>query len=204
MPLSVFLCPSDSASMPAGEGGNNYRWNAGVSIVNTYPSSNNATMPPNDGGFWRDTPYKVADLTDGLSNTAAFSEHILGDFSSAVASKDGDTFRPGTYPNTPDEALTQCNAIDPTNLTYQGNSNAGINWMGDSHTGTRYYHAFPPGNRSCMFPPQRIATTANSKHTNTVNALLFDGSVRTVSYSINLGTWRALGTRAGNEVVGNY
>ena len=205
VPLSVFLCPSDAAAaLPAGEAGNNYRWNAGVSIVNSYPDPNNASMPPNDGGFWPAKPYKPADFTDGLSNTAAFSEHVLGDFSNAIVSKDGDTFRPGTYPATPDEALAQCNAIDPTDLSMQGNSNAGLNWMQDSHTVTRYYHAFPPGNRSCMFPPQRIATTANSKHGGVVNALLFDGSVRTVRYSIDINAWRAIGTRNGGEPVGDF
>jgi prepilin-type N-terminal cleavage/methylation domain-containing protein/prepilin-type processing-associated H-X9-DG protein len=203
--VPLFLCPSDPVSnLPAGTPGVNYRINSGVSIVNSYPTAVNASMPPNDGGFWSKVWYRVADITDGTSNTAAFSEHIKGDFSNAVASADGDTFQPGTYPSTPDEALVQCNAIDITNLAFQGKSNAGDFWTSTDHTGTRYYHAFPPGNRSCMYPPQRIATTANSGHTRMVNVLLFDGSVRPVSYGINLATWRALGTRNGGEVLGDY
>ena len=196
-----FLCPSDSPTLPAGTPGVNYRSNSGVSIVNTYPSAANATMPPPDGGFWQTTPYGVADITDGTSLTAAFSEHVIGDFSSAVSSPDGDTFQPGTYPATPDEALAQCNAVDPTNLGMQGNSNAGDFWSATGHTSTRYYHAFPPGNRSCMYPPQRISTTANSRHARVVNVLLFDGAVRTVPYTIGLPAWRAMGTRNGNEVI---
>ncbi len=203
--VKTFLCPSDPVNvLPTGYPGNNYRYNCGVSIVNSYPTAVNASMPPNDGGFWPKTPYSVYDITDGTSNTAAFSEHIKGDFSNAVVSANGDTFKPGTYPNTPDEALAQCNAININDLAFQGNSTAGRDWMSDSHTITRYYHAFPPGNRSCMFPPQRISTTANSGHENGVNLLLFDGSVRFVPYSINLATWRALGTRNGGETVGNY
>jgi prepilin-type N-terminal cleavage/methylation domain-containing protein/prepilin-type processing-associated H-X9-DG protein len=199
--IPMFLCPSDPVqSMPAGLPGVNYRMNTGVSIVNSYPTTVNASMPPPDGGFWPRTPYSVGAITDGTSNTAAFSEHIKGDYSDTVVSPNGDTFQPGTYPATPDEALQQCNAIDINNLTYQGNSNAGDYWTSSGHTSTRYYHAFPPGNRGCMFPPQRIATTANSGHGNMVNVLLFDGSVRTISYSINLATWRALGTRNGGEV----
>jgi prepilin-type processing-associated H-X9-DG protein len=54
-----------------------------------------------------------------------------------------------------------------------------------------------------MFPPQRISTTANGVHSKVVNVLLFDGSVRSVPYSINLQVWRAMGTRAGGEVVNN-
>ena len=45
---------------------------------------------------------------------------------------------------------------------------------------------------------------ARGKHSGGVNLLLADGSVHFVSESINLNTWRALSTRAGGEVVGNY
>jgi prepilin-type N-terminal cleavage/methylation domain-containing protein/prepilin-type processing-associated H-X9-DG protein len=200
--LATYRCPSDSpGSLPANTAGSSYRLNAGVSIVNTYPTAVNAAMPPNDGGFWANVAYRVGDFTDGTSNTGAVSEHVIGDFSNAVSTPDADTYQPGTYPATPDEALQQCNAIDPTNLSFQGNSSAGDFWTSFGHTSTRYYHAFPPGNRSCMFPPQRISTTANSRHTRMVNVALFDGSVRTVTYSINLTAWRALGTRNGGEVV---
>jgi prepilin-type N-terminal cleavage/methylation domain-containing protein/prepilin-type processing-associated H-X9-DG protein len=197
-----FLCPSDPVTqLPTGRPGLNYRMNCGVSIVNSYPSTANASMPPNDGGFWPNTPYKVADITDGLSNTASFSEHVKGDYSDAIVSPNGDTFQPGTYPSTPDEALAQCNAININDLSFQGNSNTGDYWSSSGHTSGRYYHAFPPGNRSCMFPPQRISTTANSAHTNVVNVLLFDGSVRTVPYSVSLPAWRAMGTRNGGETL---
>jgi len=200
--VSTFLCPSD----PVGQvptnigGGNNYRWNAGVSVVNSYPSTQNAAMPPNDGAFWGGVSYRTADISDGLANTAAFSEHIKGDFSDGIATRDGDTFQPGTYPATPDEALAQCNAIDPTNLAFQGNSDVGGDYTGSGHSTARYYHALPAGNRGCMFPPQRIATTANSRHANLVNVALCDGSVRVVPYSMSLVAWRALGTRNGGEV----
>jgi prepilin-type N-terminal cleavage/methylation domain-containing protein len=201
--VPLYLCPSDPvsvSSLPAGDGGNNYRFNCGVSIVNSYPTAVNANMPPPNGGFWvGGVTYKVADIGDGMSNTAAFSEHIKGDFSSAISSPDGDTYQPGTYPATPDQALIDCNSIDITNLGFQGNSTAGGVWTGTGHTSTRYYHAFPPGNRSCMFPPQRISTTANSGHTKIVNVLMFDGAVRSVPYTISLSTWRAMGTRNGGE-----
>jgi len=46
--------------------------------------------------------------------------------------------------------------------------------------------------------------TSRSYHTGIVNVALMDGSVRAVRDSITLQTWRALGTRAGGEVVGDY
>ena len=76
-------------------------------------------------------------------------------------------------------------------------------WIEDEHTVTRYYHAFPPGSRSCMYPPQRVSTTANSAHQGMVNVLFFDGSVHTISYNIDLYTWQAIGTRNGGELIPN-
>jgi len=55
-----------------------------------------------------------------------------------------------------------------------------------------------------MFPPARVATTANSGHTFGVNVLLFDGSVHFVTYAVDLSTWRALGTRNAGDLVGDY
>lgn len=47
------------------------------------------------------------------------------------------------------------------------------------------------------------AVTARSFHPGGVNALMMDGSVRFVANSISQATWRALGTRAGGEVIGS-
>ena len=46
--------------------------------------------------------------------------------------------------------------------------------------------------------------TSRSYHPGIVNVLLMDGSVRSVSNSISQAVWRALATRAGGEVVGDY
>lgn len=46
--------------------------------------------------------------------------------------------------------------------------------------------------------------TSRSYHPGLVNAVLMDGSVRGVASSIELATWRALGTRAGSEVIGEF
>ena len=45
------------------------------------------------------------------------------------------------------------------------------------------------------------AVTARSYHTDVINALFMDGSVRAVSNGISLNVWRALGTRDGGEMV---
>lgn len=208
--VPTYLCPADPGTyrIPAGWAGNNYRANEGTVPVYTWGETDtqgvNASMPPPNGGFFINSVYKFTDIVDGTSTTAAFSEHLRGDFSNEIASPNLDTFEPGTYPSTAADALAQCNAIDPTNLKYQGNSNVGAPWMESEHSVTSYWHIAPPGGRSCMFPPQRIETSANSGHDYGVNMLCFDGSVHFISYSIDMGTWMALGTRNGGEVVGNF
>lgn len=46
--------------------------------------------------------------------------------------------------------------------------------------------------------------TSRSYHPGTVSVLLMDSSVRSVSNSIQLATWQALGTRADGEVLQDY
>jgi prepilin-type processing-associated H-X9-DG protein len=43
--------------------------------------------------------------------------------------------------------------------------------------------------------------TSRSYHSGGVNALMLDGSVHLVASSIHQTTWRAMGTRAGGEVI---
>lgn len=45
------------------------------------------------------------------------------------------------------------------------------------------------------------AVTSRSYHPGIVQASMMDGSVRTISGSIDLAVWRALGTRSGGEVI---
>jgi prepilin-type N-terminal cleavage/methylation domain-containing protein/prepilin-type processing-associated H-X9-DG protein len=211
-PLAVvvptFLCPSDSTdAIPAGWAGTNYRASQGSGILNGQPSTDPANpnfgMPAPNGVFVPQKAIRIADITDGTSTTAAFSEHLIGDFNNSISTPT-DTFRPGTYPATPDELVAMCAAADPSNLAQQGVSNVGAPWMQSYHSTSQYFHVAKPNSRSCMFPPGRIGTTATSRHVGGVQVLMCDGSVRFVTDSIDLGTWRALGTRKGGEVVGEY
>lgn len=203
--VPTFLCPSQpSVNLPVGRAATNYRANQGSQLMYNKPptssSDPNFGMPAPNGVFISDRSLKDAEITDGLSNTAAFSEHPLGDFNNAAVSK-YDTFRPGTYPNTPDEAIQQCRAVDTTNLAMQGVSDVGAPWLQSYHSTTQYFHVAPPNSRSCMFPPGRIATAASSYHTGGVVVAMCDGSVDFYSDAIELATWRAIGSRDGGEVI---
>ena len=94
-----------------------------------------------------------------------------------------------------------CLATNINNLSMQGYSNVGAPWTYGYHSTTSYWHSAPPNSRSCMFPPSRISTTANSRHAGGVNFGLADGSVRFIKSTINLQTWRALGTRNLGEII---
>ena len=205
----AFVCPSDSDLMGAAVGGrNSYYTNTGTGVLNASPSTvvgnSNYGMPVANGVFYENSFTRMGDVADGTSNTAMMSERQLGDGSNGISTRSTDTFQPGTYPNTADEARDQCRAVDVTDLTKQGKSNGGVPWLTPDHTTTYYYHILTPNDLSCMYPPGRIATTANSKHTGGVHVSLCDGSVRFVSTSVDLNVWRAVGTRQGGETVGDF
>jgi len=206
--VTSFLCPSDSYQMvPAGWAANSYRANQGSGILFSQPSTVvgnvNYNMPMPNGVFIPGFSLPIAEVRDGTSNTAAFSEHPVGDFNQSISSPT-DTFRPGIYPNTADELVQICRSMDPSDLSKQGVSNVGAPWLQAYHSTTQYFHVDGPNQRSCMFPPGRVATTAASYHTGGVHVLMLDGAVRFVNDNINLATWRSMGTRALGEVVGEY
>lgn len=200
--VGVFTCPTDirAAGMTPVGAPTSYRTNEGTSLVfgtlltgtEMDPPVNNA-MPAPNGPFFVNIARRIDDITDGTAKTAAMSEHVVGDFSNSLVYDAGDTFRPGTYPATPDDAVVQCREMNPNDLTKQGTSNVGAPWLYGYHSSTVYYHSGPPGSRSCMFPPLRIMTTANSAHAGGVHVLMCDGSTTFISNSIDVNTWREMG-----------
>jgi prepilin-type N-terminal cleavage/methylation domain-containing protein/prepilin-type processing-associated H-X9-DG protein len=203
---SVLLCPSDPRTqVPTGEAGVNYRFNEGSGILFTYGPSDvgsgqNASMPPPDGVFFSISNTKIADITDGTSNTAGMAERLKGDFSNAISTPNTDLYWPKTFPSTPDQAILDCLGVNVQDLSYQGVSTQGSPWLTGS-TSCVVGHGNTPNTRSCMFPPGRILNMASSTHPGGVNLLFCDGSVRFIKNTIGRATWRALGTRAGGEVI---
>jgi prepilin-type processing-associated H-X9-DG protein len=79
-------------------------------------------------------------------------------------------------------------------------------WIADLFS---YSHTSPPNHRSCWYndvggrPYSGIASvvTASSRHPGGANIAFCDGSVKFIKSTINYGTWQALGTRNGQEVI---
>ncbi|MFQ5733422.1 MAG: H-X9-DG-CTERM domain-containing protein, partial [Planctomycetaceae bacterium] len=66
------------------------------------------------------------------------------------------------------------------------------------------YNSWQEGKNGRAGPPSYAIITSRSYHTGVVNVLLMDGSARSVSENLNRGIWRALGTRAGGEIIGEF
>jgi prepilin-type N-terminal cleavage/methylation domain-containing protein/prepilin-type processing-associated H-X9-DG protein len=202
--ISIFRCPSDVAESPLPElgGAINYMANKGSGIVWQDNTGPNANMPKPNGVFFYDSKTRFADIIDGLSNTAFFSERLLGDGSNSIVSPIEDVFLATTSPSTPDEAVQMCNAVDITDLTNQFPFFMGAPWADGQHC---YLHVAPPNSRSCGFLyVLRAVMPPSSRHPGGVNLLMGDGSVHFIQNQIDLPTWRALGSRNGGEIVGEF
>ncbi|HVW36337.1 MAG TPA: DUF1559 domain-containing protein [Pirellulales bacterium] len=189
--VPTFLCPSDPQSQtPAGWAGNNYHGCEG------------SNLGMSNGVFYHTSGTRTAEILDGLSNTAAFSERLKGDWSNALVTPSSDMFKPGTNPANEDIAMNTCRALDVTNLAYQGWSNSGAPWLaGTPDDFVGYQHVAPPGDRGCHFPPGASSRPPNSAHPGGVNLLRCDGSGDFISQGIDILVWRALGSRAGFEAM---
>ncbi|OYW23772.1 MAG: hypothetical protein B7Z55_03205, partial [Planctomycetales bacterium 12-60-4] len=201
--LPALRCPSDFVNpLSASGGATNYLANKGTGVIWQDPSGPNTGFPPQTGVMFFRSCIRMRDIVDGTTNTAAFSERVLADGNNGVISPLSDVFFSPAAPTTPDEAVQMCNAVDITNLANQFPLFMGAPWMHGQHT---YLHINVPNSRSCgFFTVLRANMPPSSRHTGGVHVLLCDGSVRFVSENVNLATWRAVGSREGGEVIGEF
>jgi prepilin-type N-terminal cleavage/methylation domain-containing protein/prepilin-type processing-associated H-X9-DG protein len=198
--LTSFICPSDIPDpIPSLGGQTNYMANMGSGIVWQASIGPNVGMPPPNGVFYGNSATTFAGITDGLSNTTFHSERILADGNNAIVSPIADVFFSPGFPTTPDDALQQCQAVNIYDLNNQFPLFMGAPWLSGQHI---FLHVSPPNTRSCgFFIALRAVMPPSSRHPGGVNVLFGDGSVKFNKDAINLPTWRALGTRAGGEVL---
>ena len=198
--VSLFLCPSDRDRVPGSDfGATSYVANVGSGLPND-GSSNNA-----DGIIFVRSSIGFADIRDGTSNTVAFSESLLGSGQASAA---------GSPPADPAREVLELpmgTATTPSDCSSPGggmwSGQRGAKWINGHYGDTLYNHFYGPnaqqwdcGNGFHNFG----LTAARSQHEGGVFILLCDGSVRFAGESVDLGTWRAIATRQGNEVVGEF
>jgi len=196
--VPLFVCPSDPAGgqvrgLP--DFGSNYVANNGSGTVAF------GLIASGDGLFTQ-VPIRIADITDGTSNTAAFSESILGNGNVPASAAVADPrLIVVEVPGGTDPTPAACDAAAGTLSARRGGK-----WIDGHYGNTLYNHYYAPnpatwdcGNGS----HNKALSTARGYHAGGVNMLMVDGSVRFVRNAIQIDTWRALATRAGGEVVGD-
>jgi prepilin-type N-terminal cleavage/methylation domain-containing protein/prepilin-type processing-associated H-X9-DG protein len=197
-PVTVFLCPSDQASSLQtftensrymGHGGpilvglTNYKGVLGSNWI--YGDYANGSGLRTGDGFWGgngifpldswQVPLPFVAITDGTSNTFMVGEDIFTpDY--ATNSPPGSGY---AWAHTAECTLT-C-AIPPNNLTHPNGTPVNTTSQSSSEWGD--YHGF------------------KSRHNGGVQFVYADGSVHFISNTIPLGTYRALATHNGGEVV---
>jgi len=220
---AIFICPSDPNTSPGGVGENNYRANFGGDT----PYAGGGTRPDNRpqrglvrGAFTYGLGFRPSDFKDGLSNTVMFAERSKGSDESVLPPHREDNIWHPTLevPFDIDQLFQDCLTAQPTSaFTGQGRfvmDGSGFDfndgWAFAWYIATLYNHVAPPnwqgfdcgvGSSIMDVPSEHAIVSARSWHPGGVNVLLGDGSVRFVKDTIDLGTWRALGTRRGGEVV---
>ena len=218
MKVDTYFCPSDP--------GDTVRTNAGLPF--TYPQTYGFNMGTwliydpapsagGDGAFTVNGRITPASVQDGLSKTLcatdvkAFTPYIRN------------TADPG--PNVPVSANVVASFSGGAQFKLGPNQNdntghtewcdgrvhhSGITTVFPPNTQVLYTHA--DGNvydidynsrQEGQSATQRsyAAVTARSYHPGIVSATFMDGSVRTINDEIDMTAWRAIGTRAGGEVV---
>ncbi|MEZ6131873.1 MAG: DUF1559 domain-containing protein [Planctomycetaceae bacterium] len=227
----LFLCPSD-ANTGRVITENNYRANFGGSspgggALNQTSNHIVGSSPPTNGAFAFGQITKDRDFTDGLSNSAMFAERTKGGGHNLSSSPPNPAFDVITSPNRrpgpllTDDLFSECLGYTPAPSTFHFNSmgrwldgsDFSNGWPFGFYSATLYNHVAPPnwkgfdcGNWSAIIdaPGEYGIVSARSMHPGGAHVQLGDASVRFVSENIDLGVWRALGSRNGGEVVGEF
>jgi len=195
--IPLFRCPSD----PHSEG------SVLLGTGRSYYASDGHGRSRMDGFYQELTPRSIQakDISDGLSNTAAISErraaldsYYFGtDFNSPVWNH-RIVRKTATFISDDDQFADDCeyHSVPPLVVQYSESS--------FNHIQTPNRHSCRNGDTSDLRSGVYAAITASSLHTGGVNLAMVDGSVRFISDSIDRNVWRAIGTRSGNETVGDF
>jgi prepilin-type N-terminal cleavage/methylation domain-containing protein len=209
--INTFTCPSDVDRLTVPAGHNNY-----PGCTGSNPRMNDGITTGLFGGMYGSGPYvpttvRLQAITDGLSQTVAFSERVkgIGEWNSAQPpdwlNPSGSVLRIDNLPPDAARVYQMCSATNPHagDAVLSGHYSVGSFWHVGTPYGSRYNHVMPPNTWSCAgeHTDWAGAHTASSRHPDIVNVALADGSVRPVKSTIGLSVWWALGTRAGGEVV---
>jgi hypothetical protein len=191
--IQVFLSPLDPVAKVKDDfGPTNYLFNAG----------SKADLKDNDGVFYLESKTRLPDVLDGLSNTFLAAETFKGDGHD----------KPETPNVQRDYVLLKKDALNGVK------DDAGVSFFKENQNiaGDRCASwmdgRFLQGTFNTRLAPNDAKPDVSCGGAGGVSSMrggegvvlvgMCDGSVRTVSKSISLQTWRAASTRNGGEVLG--
>jgi prepilin-type N-terminal cleavage/methylation domain-containing protein/prepilin-type processing-associated H-X9-DG protein len=219
--VATFMCPSEINDKGHGTDptfGNkhwpiNYALNSGSWAVLVAKATG---MQTGDGAFAPNRSSRPGDFVDGMSNTLAIAE--VKAFTNRVAGAvNTTTYSPPPAPPGSPAGLSafSLGTLNPAAFTH-------VEWVDGKVHETGFTAVFPP-NTQVTYISDRVrydvdlvlatesnlgdtyaAVTSRSYHTGGVNVLLMDGSVRFVRDAVPLAVWRALATRQGGEILGDF
>ena len=227
--VAVFLCPSDGN---AGKTFLNNYYSCTGTTTNTSNTVNNSPPPNCNGGsvgspgmFAYATAYGVQNITDGTSNTIAFSESLVGlDGANTPSPRTTGVNINGGY-QVFDVSVSQASIVSTLQqcstafATATPNNNLSVNkgwlWAWGADSMTMFNTIVPPNSTQYSFGMCRFGcvgcptysadhsniTNVNSNHSGGCNVMMGDGSVKFIKSTISMNIWWALGTRANGEVI---
>lgn len=200
--VPLFLCPSDQQRrLHPGFGPTNYAFATGNGAGGGTPLDTN-------GPFFVNSRMRPAEFRDGMTNTIAMSESLLG------VSGDQNQHPDVSYRFTFAAPLnaTVCAVTSMWNIQ----DPRGFSWANGEYRTTFYNHRSTPnstehdcissmlsGNVDRRFTPFGWRA-ARSQHPGGVNVMRMDGSIDFINNDIDLAVWRALSTRAGGEIIPEF
>ena len=230
--IKTFVCPSDPQTTAYNDGGTvfggtNYGSNDGDWYVFSFPGGSQSWAGlPARSAFAANAARRIADFTDGTTQTILFSEIKTFQFRLKCASLTAEIGSPYTIP-APNAALPAeyggggtCSSPSVTMHTRWSNGgvyHAGFTTAWPPNKKTFYKYSGSPALTPATLPgyqdadlisinendggPTFGAFTTRSYHPGGVNSLFGDGSVRFLKNTIDGNAYRALGTIQGGEVV---
>ena len=217
--LPMLTCPSDIRSddirVPSGNRPRHYPTSYGF-CMGTWFIFDPATGRSGDGPFLPNVKFSTAAISDGTSSTMMAAE---------VKAWTNTRRTGGPSPLTLPQSVAEVEALMNQGTLYRDNGHtewfdgivhhAGFTTVlppnsnpscsdGASIVKNCNYNSWQEGSNGPTGQPTYAAVTARSYHVGVVNVAMMDGSVRSVGNNIDLNTWRALGTRSGQEVIGEF
>ena len=218
--VPLMLCPSDGQSPTANVGfgsgmaGTNYMANMGTGVGDATRAYYDPAFPT-DGLFWFDSAVKLTDIADGTSNTFMMAESLLGTATNLSATPLADVPKPyrvmaslsagrgrvGTAPGGVSPMFTEADVQGATSWQ----ADRGFPWIWGQASATLVNaYLLPNSPLPDAFSHNRGWFAARSAHAGGVNVGLADGGVRFVADGIKSDNWRALATRSGGEIPGDF